>query len=171
MKGVAVRAEESTDHEAVAKINERAFGGPDEARLVDALRGGGHRMISLVAVLHDEVVGHILFTPVFIEAQHSRSPAMALGPMAVEPRLQKQGVGSALVRAGLEACQALREPVVFVLGHPGYYPRFGFQPAGPSGLHYQSEALDPAFMVAELEPGALAGRSGWVKYLAEFDDV
>jgi predicted N-acetyltransferase YhbS len=89
--------------------------------------------------------------------------------MAVLPALQRRGIGSELVRAGLRECAAQGAALVFVLGHPEYYPRFGFVPAAPLGMHYQSETFDPAFFVLELEPKNLAGLQGWVRYHPAFD--
>ena len=91
--------------------------------------------------------------------------------MAVLPRCQRRGVGTALVEAGLEACREAGEPVVVVLGHPDYYPRFGFRPAWDAGLYFLSPGPNPAFMVRELEAGALAGRRGQVRYHPAFDEL
>jgi putative acetyltransferase len=96
---------------------------------------------------------------------------MALGPLAVEPADQARGLGGMLVRAGLEACAARGAGLVFVLGHPGYYPRFGFEPAAACGFHYRSADFDRAFFVKELLPGAVRGRSGWVRYHEAFEKV
>ena len=129
-------------------------------------------MVSLVAVVEGRLAGHILFTPVQIEdsSKPDQQPAMGLAPMAVDPEFQRQGIGSQLVRAGLQACRDIGQAVVFVLGHPEYYPRFGFRPAAPLGLHYQDHSFDHAFMVAELEPEALQGRRGWVRYMPAFEE-
>ena len=116
-----------------------------------------------------DVIGHILFTPVGIRSSSSASRAMGLGPMAVLPDHQRQGVGSALVEAGLSACRAAGEFLVVVLGHPSYYPRFGFRPAWDLGLYYIAPGPNVAFMVCELEDGALRGRSGEVLYHPAFD--
>jgi putative acetyltransferase len=170
-EAVSLRPEQPQDYPAVFLVNERAFGTPTEARLVDTIRPVVQPLISLVAALEDRVVGHILFTPVTVQGDTHAWRAMALGPMAVLPEYQNQGIGSRLVFAGLEACRRIGEQVVFVLGHPEFYPRFGFQPATGKGLHYKHPDFDPYFMVAELSPGALNGRSGWVKYHDEFDKV
>ena len=89
---------------------------------------------------------------------------LALAPMAVHPAWQRRGIGGALVRAGLEACRAARHDVVMVIGHPAFYPRFGFVPARPLGLSSEPAMPDAAFMVAELTPGALRGRRGVIVY-------
>ena len=103
-------------------------------------------------------------------AEGEYRPIAALGPMAVLPTWQKRGVGSQLVRAGLEICRAAGYDLVIVLGHTTYYPRFGFQPAPPLGIRWEHGA-DSHFMVMELRPGALAGASGVVRYRPEFDGV
>ena len=163
-----VRAETREDFGAVRRVNERAFGQTDEADIVDALRGRARPYISLVAERDGQVVGHIFFSPVRVEADRSSFTALALGPMAVAPEHQNQGVGSQLVRRGLEECRALGHDVVVVVGHPSYYPRFGFAPAAPRRLKCEYAVPDEVFMVAELREGALAGRGGLVKYMPEF---
>ncbi len=166
-----IRPEQPGDELGIAEVNLAAFGSPGEAALVDELRKVADPFISFVADLDRKVVGHILFTPVSIRGEHERSDAIGLGPMAVHPDHQRCGIGTELVRAGLQACVRQSHPVVFVLGHPEYYPRFGFRPAPPLGLRFRSPEFDPAFMVAELVPGALSDRKGWVEYLPAFDEV
>jgi putative acetyltransferase len=167
---ITIRAEETEDIDAVRRVNELAFGQPDEAALVDALRAVSDPQISLVAVADGQVVGHIFFSPVSIEGD-STSSALGLAPMAVLPEYQRQGIGSQLVRDGLRECQRLGCNVVVVLGHPEYYPRFGFVPASQKGLRSEYPVPDEVFMVAELKPGALGGRRGLVKYRPEFGEV
>lgn len=168
-----IRSETSTDIPAIQRVNELAFARPDEARLVAALRGQVSPWLSLVACVSTtaQVVGHALFTPVTIEEASTTSPALALGPIAVLPEFQKQGIGGELIRAGLAECARLEQWVVFVLGHPHYYPRFGFVPAKPLGLPCTYPVPEDVFMVAELKPGALAGRRGLVRYHPIFDTV
>ncbi len=165
---IAIRAERREDRAAVRRVNELAFGGRTEAALVDALRGVAEPQLSLVAEVDGDVVGHIFFSPVSIESEGSKVTAVALGPMAVLPDYQNQGIGSRLVREGLEECRRIGEAVVFVVGHPEYYPRFGFSPAGAKGLRCEYRVPDEAFMVVELSPGALQGREGLVRYRPEF---
>lgn len=168
---IVVRAETTEDYAAVRQVNELAFGRLAEAVLVDKLRAIADPQISLVAVKDAQVVGHIFFSPVSIEIGDSASPALGLGPMAVLPEYQNQGLGSQLVRAGLQECQRIDCNVVVVLGHSEYYPRFGFVPAKQKGLTCEWPVPDEAFMVAELKPDALAGRRGLVKYRPEFNEV
>lgn len=164
-----VRPERPEDHAAVHRVNRLAFGRESEADLVDALRAVADPWISLVAELGAEVVGHVAFSPVRIVGEKRESRAMGLAPLAVLPEHQRCGIGGRLITAGLEACRAVGEEVVFVLGHAGYYPRFGFRPAAESGLHYRETTLEPSFMVVELAPGALRGRSGRVRYHETFE--
>lgn len=168
---ITIRAENAEDIPAVRRVNELAFGQPDEAALVDALRAASDPQISLVALADGQVVGHIFFSPVSIESEGSSSSALGLAPMAVLPEYQRQGVGSQLVREGLRECRRIGYNVVVVLGHPAYYPRFGFIPASRKGLRSEYAVPDEAFMVAELEPGALGGRRGLVKYRPEFGEA
>ena len=166
---IAVRREVPADFPAVFEVVRRAFGRPDEAKLVEALRGPSDPQISLVGVEGDRVVGHVFFSPVSIESPEADWTAIGLAPLAVDPDYQNRGIGSALARAGLEACRELGEPIVFVLGHAEYYPRFGFRPAHGDGLYYAEDPrAEGSFMVAELVPEALRGRSGRVRYRPEF---
>ena len=167
---VKVRRETAGDAKAVFAVNRHAFDGDVEAKLVDRLRELGEPTISLVAELDGRIVGHILFSRVTVGSGQDSRNAMALGPMAVVPELQRRRIGSKLVETGVEACRERGENVVFVLGHPKYYPRFGFQPAGPKGLHFHSTEFDPYFFVKELEAGALAGMCGMVRYHTVFDE-
>lgn len=166
-----IRAETEADHSAVYEVNECAFGREGEADLVDALRRNAQPQISLVAELDGRVVGHIFFSPVSIESEASKFTALGLAPMAVLPEFQNQSIGSQLVRRGLEECRGIGHDVVVVLGHPDYYPRFGFVTAKQKGLSCEYAVPDEAFMVAELIAGALEGRRGLVKYRPEFNDV
>ena len=162
-----IRAERAGDREAIFDVHARAFETDAEARLVDTLRDRGAALVSLVAEADGAVVGHILFSPV---TMGDRTFA-GLAPMAVAPEQQRSGVGSALVRAGIEACRLRGDGAIFVLGHAEYYPRFGFTPAGPRGLHYVSEEFDPHFFVLELREGALDGVRGMVVFHPAFDEL
>ena len=168
---ITVRAEKTEDSDAIRRVNELAFGRPNEADLVDALRANASPCISLVAVVDEQVAGHIFFSPVTVETDNGGFAAMALAPMGVLPEYQNRGIGSRLVREGLKECQRLGHDVVVVLGHPEYYPRFGFAPASLKGLRSEYDVPDEVFMVTELVPGALGGRRGLVKYHAEFAKV
>jgi putative acetyltransferase len=151
-------------------VHEAAFGRPDEARLAARLRQEARPLVSLVAEAGARVIGHVTFSPVAL-AGAGACPAGGLGPVAVLPGAQGRGAGSALIRAGLAACRALDWRLLFVLGDPTYYARFGFVLAAPLGLHYASSAFDAAFQVQELVPGALAGARGRVRYHAAFSEA
>jgi putative acetyltransferase len=180
-----IRPESAADHDAIADVIRLAFGRDAEAKLVDALRREPDFIpaLSLVAVNDardhtrdnlarsvDEtglIVGHIFFSPIKIGA----TPALALAPLAVRPEFQRQGIGSALVRAAHAAAAQLGHRIVVVVGHPEYYPKFGFTPARACGLEAPFPVPDPAFLVVELQPGALEGVRGMVSYVAPFGSV
>ena len=166
-----IRPERPSDARAVWTAHEAAFGRPDEARIAAHLRPQVSPLVSLVAEEAGRVVGHVVFSPVTVEGDRPGPPAGALGPVGVLPSEQSRGVGSALIRAGLEAIHVLDWRLLFVLGNPAYYGRFGFALAAPHGLHYESHAFDAAFQVHELVPGVLAGVTGFVRYPAAFSDL
>jgi putative acetyltransferase len=165
---LSIRREQPADFVAVHAVNAAAFPSAAEARLVDQLRQSTSPNLSLVADDAGKVVGHIFFSPVAVHAPSGNAAATGLAPLAVLPGYQGKGIGGRLVRDGLEACAQVGELVVFVLGHVGYYPRFGFRRADEHGLYYAEPGPNPAFMVAELRAGALAGRTGEVRYAPEF---
>ena len=165
-----VRAERPDDRAAVRSINLSAFDTAAEANLVDALRDQARPVISLVAEMDGRVIGHIMFSPVTMDG-HPELRLMGLGPMAVSPMHRNRSIGSALVRAGLQRCGELGFGAVVVLGHPWYYPRFGFQPSGRFGITSEYDAPPEAFMVVELQPGYLRGATRTVHYHEAFGDV
>jgi len=168
---IVVRPEKPEDIPAIRIVNEQAFGSAAEADLVDALRRNGKAIISLVADHEGHVVGHILFSPVTIETNDRELVGVGLAPMAVIPESQNQRIGSMLVEQGVRRCREEGHRFVVVLGHPGYYPRFGFVPASRFGIKSEYDVADEVFMVLELREGALSGCSGAVKYQPEFNEV
>ncbi len=170
---VTIRGETPRDYESIAVVNRRAFGQEEEGLLIEKLRGsdGFDPALSLVAEIESNVVGHILFSPIHIETESGDVPALALAPMSVLPNFQKRGIGSQLVRAGLDVSRQAGHAIVVVLGHPDYYPRFGFQPASQFGVRSPFDVPDDVFMVQCLIPGALGAVSGIVRYPSAFDDV
>lgn len=168
---VLIRAEVPTDVEAIHRVHEAAFENSAEANLVDALCQGGFARVSLVACVNEQVVGHVLFSHLDIVAEHaeSRTPALSLAPVAVLPHWQRRGVGSQLIRSGLEQALASGYRIVIVLGEPAYYERLGFAHALAKPL--QCVYACEAFMALELEPGALAGVTGEVRYAPPFADL
>jgi putative acetyltransferase len=163
-----IRAEHSGDVASIRLVNEAAFGTAAEADIVDRLRRDASPIVSLVAEVDSAIVAHILFSPVTLVGR-SDVPLMGLAPMAVMPSYQRRGIGSALVRAGVDACRQLDAAAVAVLGHAAYYPRFGFVPASHYGIKSEYDVPDDVFMVLELRAGCLGGRAGTVRYHAAFD--
>lgn len=166
---IVVREERPEDVPAIHKVNERAFGRIDEANIVDAVRDARAVVLSLVAEHADKLVGHILFSPVSIDLPSGTREVVGLAPMAVVPELQRKGIGSRLVREGLATLKAAEHKGVVVLGHPHYYPRFGFVPASRFGLRSAIDASGEAFMALELRDGSLDElRGGVAHYRPEF---
>jgi len=166
---VIIREEQSGDARQIWTVNHRAFGRTEEADLVDQLRQICLDSISRVALLEDRIVGHILFTPVVIQAEERIITGMGLAPMAVLPEFQRQGIGSKLVKAGLELIEKAKYPFVIVLGHLAYYPRFGFVPASRYKIGCEYENIpDEAFMILVLSRETLDSVSGVAKYRPEF---
>ncbi|MGQ0569035.1 MAG: GNAT family N-acetyltransferase [Armatimonadota bacterium] len=165
-----IRAEEKNDQAAVYAVNASAFETQAEANLVDALREHAQPIVSLIAEDNGTIVGHIMFSPVSLPDSPSLR-IIGLAPMAVAPEHQRKGIGSALVRDGLEQCKQLGFGAVVVLGHPEYYPRFGFLPSVRFGIGCEYEVPQEAFMAVELQPGYLSGVSGKIKYHAAFSNV
>jgi putative acetyltransferase len=160
---VNIRPEQPEDAPAIDAVNRAAFDQPAEATLVALLREQAAPLISLVADDDGEIVGHVLFSPVTLTG-HGEASIMGLAPMAVRPAMQRRGIGSMLVRAGLDACTRLGCDAVVVLGHAQYYPRFGFRPASAFRLRCEYDVPDEVFMALELGPGRLAGKSGTIRY-------
>lgn len=162
-----IHAEDPRDQAAIHALNTAAFDSPAEADLVDVLRRKAPSSISIVAEMNGSIVGHILFTPVQLTGQPHLKIA-GLAPMAVAPQHQRKGIGSSLVREGLLKCKQLGYGAVVVLGHPDYYPRFGFSPSTRFGIGCEFEAPEEAFMAIELQAGFLRGASGNIKYHEAF---
>lgn len=166
-----IHPESPEDIPGIYEVNRSAFGRVDEADLVNKLRLDNAITLSLVAVDNGQVVGHILITPVTVDSEDSQWNAVALGPMAVLPPYQKQGIGSQLIRAAFAELIRTGHFVVIVLGHPQYYPRFGFKPSKPLGIQWEISVPEDVFMVAELKDGALDGKKGVVRYHPAFNGV
>lgn len=167
---ITIRKEKPQDRDAVHDLNLAAFNNGPEAALVDKLRASCNNYLAFVAIEDGAVVGHILFTPVTVDGYSE--VGMGLAPMAVMPSHQRKGIGSKLVRYGLDHLRQSGCPFVIVLGHPEYYPRFGFEVASKYRLLCQWEGVpDEAFMVAVADDGALPEAGGVARYLGEFDDA
>ena len=164
---IEIRRERPFDIPAIRHVNKRAFGQNQEANIVDALRANGAAVLSLVATLNDRVVGHIMYSP----AEVGQLTGVGLGPMAVLPEHQRQGIGSTLIEAGTEQLKGAGCPFIVVVGHADYYPRFGFRPARLLGLTCEWDVPDDVFLMLVLDPGKMQGISGTAKYRTEFSTV
>jgi putative acetyltransferase len=173
MDSFFIRPERPEDIDAIFEVNFQAFGQDGEARLVNALREDGDylRELSLVAVSNDRIIGHILFPPISIISETGETAALALAPLAVHQDFQCLGIGAALIEEGLRECQRLGHRIVVVVGHPMYYPKFGFSIARNFGIHAPFPCPDEAFMALSLASGALDGIHGTVRYPVAFDTV
>jgi putative acetyltransferase len=164
---ITIRPEKPEDFDTIYEINRRAFNGEIEARLVDKIRKSDNFIpeLSLVALKDNKVVGHILFSKVKIKSEDREKIVLTLAPMAVLPEFQNQGIGHLLVNRGLEISRGLGYYIVVLVGHPDYYPRFGFTPARAKGLEisFKVPIPDEAFMVCELEKNVLEGIKGIVE--------
>ena len=168
---IVIRYEQPEDIALIHQINKQAFGQSAEANLVDALRRNGKATLSLVAEDSGRIVGHILFSKVVIEVGDSQLHGLGLAPMAVSPERQNEGIGSRLVERGLKLCREAGHPFVVVLGHPEFYPRFGFVPASRFNIKSEYDVRDEVFMITELQQGSLLGVAGTAKYQPEFNEV
>ncbi len=168
---VLIRKQQSADIPQIREVNTRAFGQPDEADLVDKLRERCQDLVELVAVFGDEIIGHIVFSPATVECEERTVTGAALGPMAVMPRHQRQGIGTKLVTSGVSLLQQNNCPFLVVIGHPDFYPRFGFRPASRFGVQCDWDVPDAVFMMMVLAEEEMQGVGGRVKFRPEFSQA
>ena len=164
---IDIREELPNDIAAIREVNRRAFGQDQEANLVDALRANGASLLSLVATIDGQVVGHIMYSPATI----ANITGAGLAPMAVLPEHQRHGIGGKLIQAGTQKLRDAGVPFIIVLGHSVYYPRFGFNPASNLGIKCQWDVPDDAFMLLVLDHSTMQGISGLARYRDEFSTV
>lgn len=164
---IEIREETADDVAAIRDVNRRAFGQDQEGNIVDALRSNNAALLSLVARVDERVVGHIMYSPATI----GDVTGAVLGPMAVVPEHQRLGIGSKLVAAGDQKLKAAGCPFIIVLGHPNFYPRFGFRPASTHAITCEWDVPDEAFMLLILDPSRMQGVSGLANYRPEFSTV
>ena len=164
---IHVREERPEDVVAIRDVNRSAFGQDQEGNIVDALRSNGAVLLSLVATQDERVVGHILYSPISVGI----ATGAALGPLAVVPESQRQGVGGRLIETGNRMIKDLGYPFIVVLGHAEYYPRFGFVPARSRGIQCEWDVPDDVFMLLVLDEEKMRGVSGLSKYRQEFSTV
>jgi putative acetyltransferase len=163
-----IRKERPDDVAAVRDVNRRAFGQDQEANIVDALRTNDAALLSLVATVNGQVVGHIMYSPLTVAENVN---GVALGPMAVLPEYQRQGLGTRLIEAGNRKIKDAGYPFIIVVGHADYYPRFGFRPANEYGIKSEWDVPDEVFMLLVLNEQKMQGVSGLAKYRLEFSTV
>jgi len=171
---VLIREEHLADVSAISDVNEEAFGRADEAKLVDLLRNSNAFVpeLSLIAETDGQIIGHVLFTKIkIIDSLNHCFESLALAPIAVRTAFQRQGIGAALIRAGLSKAREIGYLSVIVLGHETYYPKFGFQPASRWNIQAPFDVPDEAFMAVELVELGLNNVSGIVVYAREFEAV
>ena len=176
MHSTTIRQETPGDYENVISLTAKAFetmpfSEGNEDKLVANLRNAAGFIpeLSLVAELDHQVVGHILFTPLVIDNEKQQFKSLVLGPVSVLPEFQKQGIGGALMRAGHQKATELGFQSVILIGHPEYYPRFGYKKASGFGLKVAMELpSDDVFMATELVENGLSGVSGMVIFPPEF---
>ena len=162
-----IREEHPSDVAFIRDLNKRAFEQDQEGNIVDALRSNGAALLSMVATLNGRVVGHIMYSPLVV----GELTGAALGPMAVLPEHQRQGIGTKLDEAGNRRLKDDGCPFIIVVGHPNYYPRFGFVPANTHGIECEWEVPTDAFMLLVLNQSKLQGVAGLAKYRHEFSSV
>lgn len=172
---VTIRQENQTDFDSVYSVVKLAFLNAehtdhDEHNLVNRLRKSSAFIpeLSLVAIVDGEIIGHILFTRIEIHNGSEKSVSLALAPLTVVPDMQGKGIGGKLIEKGHKIAKGLGFSSAVVLGHPAYYPRFGYIPASHFNIRPPFEVPDEAFMVCELAENGLANISGTVQYAKEF---
>ena len=171
---IIIREEQATDINAIYTVEHDAFGQPDEADLINRLRDIDAVWLSHVALLDGEIVGHALYSMVTVTDGGTVREFPALAPLAVATAYQKQGIGGKLMNAGLQAARDAGYGLLFLIGHPDYYPRFGFQPAQPLGFtsdYVTDKDRHEHFMVAVLDDSLLHTVRGHVSYHATFEGV
>ena len=163
-----IRQEGRTDYKRIRELNDGAFGSTEESQLIDKLRTDGSVLLSLVAEEQEDMVGHILFSRIHLEAAGAAAiGVVGLAPMCVSSVHQKKGVGGALIQQGLRILRQRGESAVFVVGHKRYFPKFGFSPE--LARQFQCEYAGESFLALELQPGWMAGKSGTVVYPEAFN--
>lgn len=172
---ILIRRETAADFDRVYEVVEAAFlyaehTNHDEQNLVERLRtsAGFIPELSLVAVVDRNIVGHILFTKITIQKDEKEFGSLVLAPVAVAPAMQGRGVGTKMIMEGHKAAKELGYSSVILVGHPGYYPRFGYVPASRFGITAPFEVPAEAFMAHELTPNGLVGVEGMVQFPQEF---
>ena len=167
-KLIVIREEQPDDIGAIREVHRRAFGQDQEGNIVDALRANGAALTSLVATVDGRVVGHIMYSPLSVRGELTGA---ALGPMAVIPEHQRQGIGSQLVETGNRRLDEAGCPFIVVVGHAHFYPRFGFKSASTQGITCEWDVPDDVFMLLVLDQAKMGRVSGLATYRHEFSTI
>jgi len=170
---ITLRHETKNDYPAITRVNDLAFGRKAEGNLIKQLRNKNTFVpeLSIIAEYNKQVVGHMLFTLVEITNEHKSHQTLTLAPMAVIPEYQKKSIGKLMIVFGLQEARELGHRSVIVVGHPSYYPKFGFVPASKWNISSPFPAPEEAFMALELQTGSLSGIDGRVVFPPEFDGL
>lgn len=170
---ILIRHERKNDYDKIRKINDLAFGQENEGKMIDALRKTSdyNYLLSLIAESENKIMGHILFYPIKIKNKREEFTVLSLAPMAVHPEYQNKGIGRKLVERGIDIARENGYSAVIVVGHPKYYPRFGFTPASNWGIQLPFDVPDETFLALEIKENALKNCSGNVEYPKEFYDA
>lgn len=168
-----IRPELDKDFKEIRSITQRAFNNEEEPDLIEAIRESEYYIndLSLVAEKAGKVVGYIMFSRIRVVGDNDGTDVLSLAPMAIDPDMQNRGIGTELLKNGIKKCRLLGYRIIIVIGHPEYYPRFGFVPARDVGFEVPFDVPDEAFMVAGLVDGALEGTGGMVVFSPPFDGL
>lgn len=169
---ITIREENKNDLVTIKKINDKAFGQPQEGNVIDKIRESDSLVLSLVAEIDNNIVGHIFYSTAEIECNNERIAGMGLAPMAVLPEYQKQGIGKRLINESLNILKKKPVPFIIVLGHEDYYPKFGFEIASKYGIKCQWDGVpDEAFMIMILDKEKMSNIHGVAKYRDEWNEA
>jgi len=170
---IIIRPEQKDDYDSILRINDEAFGRENEGLLVSALRKTSKFIsdLSLVAEMDNNLIGHILFYPLTIKTKTGDKDVLSLAPISVLPRYQNKGIGCKLMKKGMGECKKTKYDVIIVVGHPNYYPRFGFKSASKWKIQLPIEAPDEAFMAFELKENTIDKYAGTVVFPKEYYDA
>ena len=170
---ISIRSEIPEDYDQITIVNDLAFNGKQEGELIIRLRRREQFIpeLSLVCESNGIISGHILLFPIHIVSGNEKHPTIALGPMSVRPGFQNKGIGSELVKEGLKRAGELGFESVLVLGHPKYYPKFGFRKASKWKIKADFDVPDEALMAIELKKGSLDFGGGIIDYPLEYLDA
>lgn len=169
---IIIREESKNDLIAIKQINDKAFGQPEEGKVIDKLRESDSQVLSLVAEIDNNIVGHIFYSTAVLKGNNERIAGMGLAPMAVLPEYQNQGIGKLLINESLNIIKKKPVPFIIVLGHEDYYPKFGFEVASKYNIKCQWDGVpNEAFMIMILDKEKMSNVHGVAKYRDEWNEA